>query len=143
MNCQVHSKSDKAILQNSHLKVTPGRLELLDIFTHSKKPLSVKDIIAMHGRSKVDKVTVYRNIDTLEKLGVIKQVLSKDRQAYYELSNHGHHHHVVCIHCGKIKDLSKCGLDEVPIKVLKESGFAKITDHSFEFFGLCDSCAKR
>ncbi|MBI2037650.1 MAG: transcriptional repressor [Candidatus Magasanikbacteria bacterium] len=143
MKWDKHTKQSIEVLQENQLKATSARVELLDIFKHTQKPLSVTDIFKMFQKIGVDKVTLYRNMDSLVNLGIIRQVRLKDRQAYYELASHGHHHHVVCSQCGRIKDMSGCGINFVSKKFLKLSGFAKITEHSLEFFGVCASCMKK
>ncbi len=143
MKWDKHTKQSIAVLQENQLKATSARVELLDIFKHTQKPLSVGDIFKLLKKTGVDKVTLYRNMESLVQLGIIRQVRLKDRQAYYELAAHGHHHHVVCSTCGKIKDMSGCGINFVSKKFLKLSGFAKINEHSLEFFGICTSCAKK
>ncbi len=142
MKCIEHSSQSKAVLQEGKLKATSARLALLEIFRHTQKPISVSDLFVMLKKIGVDKVTLYRNVESLVKIGIIRQVRLKDRQAYYEMANHGHHHHVVCTSCGKIKDMSGCGINIVNKRFLKISGFAKITEHSLEFFGVCATCAK-
>lgn len=142
MKCIEHSTQSKAELQEGNLKATSGRLELLDIFRHTQKPISVNGLFTILKKTGVDKVTLYRNVESLVKIGIVRQVRLKDRQAYYEMANHGHHHHVVCTVCGKIKDMSGCGINIVNKRFLKISGFSKITEHSLEFFGVCSSCAK-
>lgn len=138
-----HSTQSKAELQEGNLKATSARLELLDIFRHAQKPLSVNELFGLLKKLHIDKVTLYRNVESLVNIGILRQVRLKDRQAYYEMANHGHHHHVVCTRCGTIKDMSGCGINIVNKRFLKVSGFDKITEHSLEFFGICASCAKK
>lgn len=143
MNCTQHTKQSAILLKSSNLKSTGARLALLDIFKHAKKPLSVSEIFALLKQDKTDKVTLYRNVEALAELGILKQIRLKDRQAYYELVEQKHHHHLICKQCGKIKDIATCNLDTVKKTVLKTTGFASISEHSLEFFGICASCAKR
>lgn len=143
MKCDQHTKQSVAVLQENQLKATSARVELLDIFKHTHKPISVNDLFKSLKKLGIDKVTLYRNMESLVKVGVIRQVRLKDRQAYYEIASHGHHHHVVCTSCGKIKDMSGCGINIVNKKFLKIAGFSRINEHSLEFFGICASCAKK
>lgn len=139
MKCQKHEKESSEQLKSRGLKITVGRLGLLDIFKHNKKPLAVKEIAKnLKGQ---DLVTLYRNIESLQKLGMIKQIKLKDRQAYYELFSSDHHHHIICNNCNKLVDVK---IKEVTLnkKLLHKLGFAKVTDHSLEFFGICRSCSK-
>jgi Fur family ferric uptake transcriptional regulator len=138
-DCATHTNESKSQLKNGGLKITSARIKLLDIFKHAKKPLAVKEIAKnLNGQ---DLVTLYRNIESLQKLGIIKQLNLNNRQAYYELASGEHHHHVICNSCGKISDVK---IKEVALNknFIHKIGFAKITDHSLEFFGLCKSCAK-
>ena len=53
---------------------------------------------------KIDLVTLYRTLASFEKNKLVKRVdLHKDA-IYYEL-NLEHHHHIVCVECGKVDDL--------------------------------------
>ena len=137
--CDQHTAESKQQLKTGGLKITTARLDLLDILKHAKKPLSIKDMARRLG--EVDLVTLYRNVECLQNLGIVKQINLKDRQAYYELAGGQHHHHIVCTNCGKLEDIQ---VQEINLNkaFLKNHGFAKVTDHSLEFFGLCQSCVK-
>ncbi len=134
------NEESKRQLKNSGLKITQARLKLLDIFKRAKKPLSIKQITKQLGDTEADMVTLYRNVELLENLGLIKQMRFTGRQAYYELITENHHHHLVCEVCGKISDVNECGAVMQGPKLLKTHGFAKITEHSLEFFGVCSKC---
>lgn len=137
--CDQHITESKQQLKTGGLKITTARLDLLDILKHAKKPLSIKDIAQRLGEA--DLVTLYRNIEALQNLGIVKQINLKDRQAYYELSGGEHHHHLVCTNCGRLEDVQ---VEEMNLNktFLKNHGFAKVTDHSLEFFGVCTKCNK-
>ena len=137
--CIKHKGESAAQLKRGGLKTTAARLRLLDIFKHATKPLSVKEIAKLIKGSGVDLVTLYRNVEALEKLGVIKQIRWQNPESFYELSGR-HHHHLVCSNCGKIADVEGCKISLNTKQLLKQSGFAQINDHSLEFFGLCSKC---
>lgn len=136
-------EESKQQLKSSGLKVTQARLKLLDIFKRAKKPLSIKQIAEQLGDIEADMVTLYRNVESLENLGLIKQIRLTDRQSYYELITKNHHHHLICKVCGKIADVNECDVTMQGPKLLKTHGFAKVTDHSLEFFGICDKCVNK
>lgn len=143
MKCDQHNHQSAVILKENNLKSTGARLKLLDIFKHAKKPLSVSEIFLMLQDGSIDKVTLYRNVESLAQVGVLKRIRLKDRQAYYELVEKNHHHHIICSHCGKIKDITNCAVDIINKNFLRSVGFAKLTEHSLEFFGVCAVCAKK
>jgi Fur family ferric uptake transcriptional regulator len=139
MACKEHIAGFKTQLRKNNLKATPARLNILDVFEHAKRPLSVSEISDKLESS--DKATVYRNIDSLQNLGIIKQIRFQDRQAYYEINN-THHHHVICKKCGKIRDIESCKIILSGKNTLINSDFTEITDHSLEFYGICNACAR-
>ena len=142
-SCPKHLKESKSQLKENGLKVTAARLGLLDVFKHTQKPLTIREISERLQKQEVDQVTLYRNVESLEHLGLVKKISLRDRGAYYELKTANHHHHLVCEVCGKMSDISGCKVTITGPKLLKNTGFAKISDHSLEFFGLCQACAKK
>jgi len=141
-DCKQHVDESTSQLKAGGLKITAARLSLLDLFKHAKKPLSVKEIAVKLKTSDVDPVTLYRNVESLENLGIIRQLRLQDRQAHYEIADN-HHHHLVCKICGKIVDVEGCKISVADKNFLKKNGFAKMTGHSLEFFGICNTCAKK
>jgi len=133
----------KATLRQNKLKVTPARLAILDIFERNRHPLSVKDLAKKLSSTGIDTVTLYRNVESLQNLGLLKKILIDDKQTHYELSSQDHHHHIICKVCGKISDVSTCDVIVTGKDLLKTTGFAKVTEHSLEFFGICEGCFKR
>jgi Fe2+ or Zn2+ uptake regulation protein len=137
-DCKKHLQESQTQLKAFKLKITPARIELLDIFKHAKKPLTVKSILTFI-KTKTDPVTLYRNIESLKQNGIIKEVKFSSKEAYYELIGK-HHHHIVCENCGKIAEVKNCKVT-LPKNSLVNLGFAKLKEHSLEFFGLCNQCA--
>ncbi len=141
MICKLHHSSITQVLRENNLKVTPARLGLLDVFEHVKRPLSVDELQQKIGEG-VDRVTLYRNVDSLAELGILKKIRLEERKVYYETALGTHHHHIVCKDCGKVEDVMECEVKVNEKSILKSSGFSKITDHSLEFFGICNNCKK-
>lgn len=83
--------------------------------------------------------TVYRNLDILEKQGLIKKLDFLGTNAHYD-ANLKDHFHFICEKCGKIIDL------DIQIKDIL---FDRLTDLTnlkpdrlrVEFFGLCRDCS--
>lgn len=144
MHCQHHLSSHQTLLKKNNLKTTLGRLALLDIFEHSEKPLSIKDLSGKLGSQRdLDLATLYRNVGAFKSLGVIAEVNIDSGNAFYELSVKPHHHHLVCEVCGRVEDVKNCPSPKISQKLLAQNGFAKLNRHSMEFFGICKKCQKR
>lgn len=122
-------------------RVTPARLLVLSVLEKEKRPLSVEAIIGVIGKKSIDYVTAYRTITMLKKASLVRQVDFQHNHAHYELSSLGDHHHVVCVKCDAVADVTDCGIAQMQKTALRESGFQEITEHSLEFFGICKKCA--
>jgi Fe2+ or Zn2+ uptake regulation protein len=110
-------------------------MNVLEILKKTKFPVDVNCLIS---ELKVNKTTVYRQIEKLLINGQILEVELGDGKKRYEINTESHHHHLVCKNCGKLEDII---LNENVIlnEVSKKTKF-KIEKHSLEFFGLCEDC---
>ena len=134
-------KVEEQKLKKAGLKITKARLEILKVMENHRKPLTIKQIKNFL-QPKIDLVTIYRNVETLAKLGILRKVLITDSEAFYEY-NHGHHHHFICQNCGTIEDFEVCNTESLIKAPLSHSKkFAFVLDHQLELFGLCKICAK-
>ena len=120
----------------------PARDVLLRAFFRSRKPLSAKVLLLAFRNKKigVNKTTIYRALEILEKEGMIEKVEMGDSQRWYESAHRQHHHHAVCENCNQVVDL------EIPLKMKKELEKVMLKKefspkrHTIEFFGLCKQC---
>ncbi|MFM7088201.1 MAG: Fur family transcriptional regulator [Candidatus Paceibacterota bacterium] len=126
------------------LKKTEARMAVLSVLLSTKKPLSAGMLFESLKKHGIDKVTVYRTLDTLEEKGAIKKVATGEREMKYELVHGGDdHHHVICLKCKKMADFTGCNADALIKKALAQvEGFHSVSHHTFDIFGLCTKCSK-
>lgn len=130
-------------LKSHSLKATKPRLELLAVLVEADRPLTIKELATKLPR-RSDTVTIYRNLETFIDRGLARKVDFQKTSAYFELVDHHDHHHLVCTKCDTVRDFTGCPSETMSAKILGQiTDFATITSHSFEFFGLCQKCAKR
>ena len=134
-------------LHNIHIvkteyRLTPARKILLEIFKNKSKPLSAKKLSALLSEKSVsvNKTTVYRELEFLEKKGLVKELYINSGKKYYESTKLIHHHHLICSDCGVIEDVILKSDIEVEEKRIESEKNFKINMHSIEFFGLCANC---
>ena len=139
----MNSKENQAhiLLEKAALKKTDSRIKLLELLLKSKKPLSVKDIVS---KFSGDKVTIYRMLEIMSKKGLVRRVDTGEREAQYEIIDHHHdHHHIICLECKKVSDFTGCDSSNLIKNALRQvKDFKQISHHSFDLFGICNSCAK-
>jgi Fur family ferric uptake transcriptional regulator len=130
----------KRLLKKDGYFVTKPRMRLFGLL-QSHPALSLKELIKL--TKKHDQVTVYRNVDLFEKLGVVTR-LRLGWNTKIELSDmfRHHHHHMSCLKCGRVYILKDSPAIEHEIaRISSGSGF-KATDHQLEISGLCKNCQK-
>jgi len=130
----------KQFLHNLKLKATPARVKILAFLGSIEKPVSIKEIHKSIGSKLLDQATIYRTLEIFKTLDVVVPVDFGDGKQRFELKFGHHHHHMVCTNCEKIEDIQINDHSWIA-KILKEKKF-EVKNHSFEFFGLCNNCAK-
>lgn len=120
------------------LKITKSRLDVFSFFIKSSSPIRVDDIRKV---LRIDKVTLYRTIETFLKVNILKKVYFKNNAQYFEINEH-HHHHIVCNDCGYIEELDLCNISNILKSAkLNTKNFKTIDEHTLEFYGLCKKCS--
>jgi Fur family transcriptional regulator, ferric uptake regulator len=133
------------LLKQNRFKVTAPRLEILRVLDESKKPLSPQEIhthiISRKVSEPIDLATVYRVCTKLEEAGVLHKVIFGDEYMRFEMDR-GHHHYIVCNHCGKTEEVDECGIEHLVEKISKRTGFKDIS-HDVMLRGTCSTCVEK
>ena len=134
-----------AILKQYGLRLTRTRRAVLELLLRKHTPLSAPKILSELEKVsiRVNKTTVYRELEKLAAIGLLQRMQLQDRKQYYELTARGHHHHFVCTICHEITDIE---IDESTVlakaeRLGRQAGF-HITTHAVEFYGQCAACLK-
>ena len=147
-----HKKNDNSassekiieLLRTQGFRITKIRQAMLEIFTATRKPRSVQEILATIAlkHPTVNKTTIYRELEFLTTNSIVNEIDILDGMKRYELHESGHHHHhLVCNECKEIQcvEVPHHDLDALENRINKSHKF-KITSHVLEFFGLCQNC---
>ena len=130
----------KKILKSHKLRVTDGRIEVLEYFLRENKTLSIKDL---HEELKdSDRVTLYRILNAFTENGVLHKVPGDSGMVTYGLchdtcddKNHNHDHmHFKCDECG----ITEC-LDQLIPPITIPGYLVKEADLILK--GVCSRCA--
>ena len=126
-------------LESAGLRMTSPRVQLLEAIIADHGPFSVDEILALPRARGMDRVTVYRGLQTFEEIGLVSRCEFGDGVSRYEFIHEGHHHHhVVCRKCKKSENIEECIPTQL-IKAVQKMGYADVS-HSLEFFGVCEKC---
>jgi len=125
-----------ARLRERGLRVTPQReqvLEAVRALGHAT-PEQISESV-----SGVDVTTVYRTLELLEELGLVKHAhLGHGAPSYRPAEDD--HIHVVCHNCGAVVDADPGLIDPLAGRLQADSGFVVDRAH-FTVFGRCRDCA--
>lgn len=118
------------------LRMTPQREQVLDAvyaLGHAT-PEQLRESVP-----EVDLTTVYRTLELLEELGLVRHThLGHGAPAYRPAGDQ--HIHLVCHSCGAVTDTDPALADELAARLEARSGFVLDRSH-FTVFGRCGSCA--
>ena len=132
-------------LERSEQRYTSRRRALVDLLVDAGRPVSIADI----GRlgPNLPRSSAYRNLVDLEAAGVVRRVAANDEFARYELAEDltEHHHHLVCLGCGTVQDLSPpASLERSVARAIEQladrDGFT-VQSHRLDLLGLCSACS--
>lgn len=124
-------------LKSKGYKTTGKREKMLLYLDRHPKYVSGKELIDYLKRDYpgLSYDTVYRNLTLFNSLGILEET-ELDGEKRYQLScSTDHHHHFICLACGKTRVIENCPMDNLP----KLSDF-DILGHKFEVYGYCSEC---
>jgi Fur family transcriptional regulator, ferric uptake regulator len=128
-------------LRNAGERVTKARravvTALVDASGHATAEALQARVQAEH--PEVHMATIYRNLETLERLGVVEHTHLGHGPAVYHLADELHQH-LVCEVCGHVVEVPADLLHPVEEEVRSRYGFVMRPGH-FAVVGRCASCA--
>jgi Fe2+ or Zn2+ uptake regulation protein len=137
------SKDFHSILKSAGLKITPTRKAILAVFSLDCKPINAEYIFGKLKTRNINLVTIYRNLDSFERVGILKRLNLDKGSSYYELTGGHHHHHIICTNCGATEEFSARAIEQAIDKIPQSSLFSAIDSHSLELFGVCKKCMSK
>ena len=135
-------KSIEDILKTAGLNITEGRKNILELFVLGNGALAHADI-EKNTAVSIDRVTVYRTLQTFVEHGIIHLIPTTDNTILYALCKDncsvGHHHdehvHFVCISCNK----TNC-LEEITVPAIQLPKGFKPLQTAMIVKGICLHC---
>jgi len=129
-----------ALRQNGH-RLTRARRAILEALVESGGHVSADELVDLvrEAAPGVGRMTVYRTLDLLYELSLIRPVYQGTGAAHYVLMEDGHHHHLVCTGCQRVFEFDDCVAQEIGRSLSNRFNF-RIEGHLLEFYGLCPDC---
>jgi Fur family ferric uptake transcriptional regulator len=144
----------RQMLKDAGLYCTEPRLAILQVLLQAARPLRQDQIAEQLTRNPkrdlprlgvplraLNKVTVYRTLESLIEVGLVHRAFTYERAWYFELADHCTEHqchpHFTCTHCGVTTCLTDILL---PMARVSQKGFI-VNRQQVRLEGLCPACA--
>ncbi len=125
-------------LRGSGYRLTPQRRLILAAV--EKLGHATPDDVACEVRETgINTSTVYRTLEVLEELGLVRHTHLSDRAPTYHASSAPEHLHVVCRACGAVRSVPPEVADPMVEVLVEQYGFVVDVAH-LALFGTCTSC---
>ena len=147
-------KPEHAIVENSinsfisrckdlGIKVTPQRVAIYRELANTDQHPSAESIYQKirNYYPNISLTTIYRTLETFEKLGLISVVNILYNAARYD-ANLEPHHHLVCIACKKVEDYYDNSLMNLDIPKKNLANY-KVLGYTVQLNGICKDCRRK
>jgi Fe2+ or Zn2+ uptake regulation protein len=131
-------------LNKKGLRLTHPRREVIAILNTAAEPLTPQTIYqrSIKRNANIGLVSVYRTLDLLSDLDLVRRVHGQDGCHGYVIASPGHHHHLLCRKCSKAVEFSgSSDLAELISRIEEETGFI-VDEHILQLYGLCPQCQR-
>ena len=132
----------KSKLRGEGFKLTTPRLAIIEYLVSVSDHPDVQQIYKgmRTEHPGIGIATIYRTLDLLERIGLLKVLKLESGHLRYEITRPGdHHHHLICTGCGQVCEFGDCSFQMIAATIEKKTRF-KIRGHSLEAYGLCPRC---
>ena len=128
-------------LEARGFRLTAARRVILDTLAAGGGHVTADELTDLVRRrsTTIGRMTVYRTLELLCDLGLLRPVYQGSGAAHYVLLHDGHHHHMICSACGQVIEFDECALGELPAHIAGRHGF-RVEGHLLELYGVCAAC---
>ena len=132
----------RAEIRAHELRVTPGRVAVLEVLHATPQPVSHAEVAAKLAGLGCDPATLYRNLVDFVEVGLARRADVGDHVWRFALVRDAHdataHPHFVCTGCGAMQCLPAM---QLPLSAVKAPRAIKRREVEVHVRGLCDACA--
>jgi len=121
------------------LRITKPLKTILAVLQENTLPMTLAELEAKI--DSCDRTTIYRTLQRLEQVGVLRQLnFIKGGARFILKTGESHEEYLICEGCGKVEALDiACPVRDLEKQLMKKTGFRSLS-HELEFYGLCPDC---
>jgi len=131
----------KIALADNGYRMTRARRVVLEALFSAGGHVSADGLVDLVRGTGIDvgRMTVYRTLDLLTELGLVRPVYQGTGAAHYILLVNGHHHHLVCTRCHAVVEVDRCFMRNLDQQI-EGLGDFEVQGHLLEVYGICPDC---
>ena len=126
-----------ALLEDHGLRITAPRQKIVDYIHGAAEGFTAEQMA--DDLSNVSRATVFRTLKILLEANVICRLSIPGGNPRYSLSRVDHHHHTVCVSCGRVGEFRASTIERL-LKGIESDIPGSIVGHNIEFYIKCDVC---
>lgn len=131
-------------LKQNQLRFTTERVIILEEIFSFKGHFDAEQLF-IHIRDKhnyISRATVYRTLELLTKIGIIKKENLGQGYATYEVAmDQPHHDHLICTVCGKVIEFVDEEIERLQAEICEKHGMIMVR-HQLQIYGRCKEHSK-
>lgn len=137
-----NAEQAEALVRERGLRLSHARRRLIRALLRAPGPVGAETIAAgLDGRVAVaDLGSVYRNLEALESIGLVRRLDLGGGPALYALANRMAPAYLVCESCGVQRGLAAADLAPLRESISRRTGF-EASFARFPIVGVCEACA--
>ncbi len=137
-------KSPRQALSISGLRMTNQRALILAIIRQRQGHMDADEVYrqAREKQPRLSLSTVYRNLQTLKKLGFVEELHFNEEHHHYEIRPFTEHHHLACLGCGQVVEFQYPLARLIKRNVTEAKDF-EVIDTELRMTGYCAECRQK
>ena len=134
----------QALLKSEGKRLTSKRALVYQVIQESESHLPAEEIYlrAKAIDPNISLSTVYRTLNILKELGLVRELHLDEEHHHYELVESSAHYHMICSQCGKVEEFKSKLVERLTEELEKNYGFETKSIH-IDFIGLCANCRSK
>ncbi|MEU8685878.1 Fur family transcriptional regulator [Streptomyces sp. NPDC048611] len=131
-----------ARLRGRGWRMTAQRRVVAEVLDGEHIHLTADEVLARAAARlpEISRATVYNTLGELVALGEVTEVATDSRAKRYDPNAHRPHQHLLCSHCGTIRDVHPDGDPLADLPDSERFGFT-VSEAEVTYRGLCPDCA--
>lgn len=122
-------------------RLTAARQAIIATLVGCEGHITADDLArqARQNTPEVGRMTVYRTLDLLCELGLVRPIYQGTGAAHYVLMANGGHQHLICTRCHGVIEFDDCLTTDLARQLAEQFNF-HVFSHLLELHGLCENC---